>query len=164
MRNKKAQMQISFGMIVSIILIIVFLSVAFYAISKFLSLQRAVQVGNFVNNLQFNIDKIWKSSQGAQEINLVLPKKISDVCFIDYNSPAIGKDKEKYEELRVSFFEYENLIFYPIGSGEGLDANVIQHINIENITKTHNPYCLENNGKVKISLSMDFGENLVMIK
>ena len=59
--GKNAQVKISFGMIVSIILIIAFISIAFYVIGKFLGLQKQIQTGQFLDDLQFDIDKIWKS-------------------------------------------------------------------------------------------------------
>ena len=64
---KRGQMKLSFGMIFSIILIIIFISFAFYAIQKFLSIQNSVQVGKFVNEFQQNVDKIWKGSQGSEK-------------------------------------------------------------------------------------------------
>ena len=56
------------------------------------------------------------------------------------------------------------MIFYPIGSGEGLDAKKIENINIKNIIENENPFCIDNiKGKVKITLKMNFGEDLVVI-
>ena len=77
-KSTKAQMKISFGMIFSIILIIVFIAFAFYAIKKFLDIQETAQIETFVNKLQGNIDKMWRSSQGSEEIQYKgIPKKIS---------------------------------------------------------------------------------------
>jgi len=135
---KRGQMKISFGMIVSVILIIVFISFAFFAIGKFLDLQRSVEVGQFTNNLQFDIDKIWKS-QGAQEVEYRLPSKIEKVCFVDYSSLERGEDISIYDDLKKAFYGSENLIFYPVGSGEGLDSTIIQNIDLEIITKNQNP-------------------------
>ncbi len=50
-------MKLSFGMIFSIILIIVFLSFAFYAIKIFLNMQTTMQVGKFVEELRNDVDK-----------------------------------------------------------------------------------------------------------
>ena len=162
--DKLGQIKMSFGMIVSIILIIIFISVAFFAISKFLGLQKSVQVGQFKDKLQFDVDKIWKSSQGSQEIEYTVPSKIEKVCFVDYNSPEEGEDALIYDDLKKAYFGSENFIFYPVGSGEGLDSTVINHIDLDLITEEQNPFCLDNiGGKVKMTLSMDFGESLVKI-
>ena len=45
--KKNGQATISFGMVFSIIMIIIFISFAFYAIQKFLDLQNSAQVGKF---------------------------------------------------------------------------------------------------------------------
>lgn len=157
-------MQISFSMIVSVILIIAFLGAAFYAIAKFLDLQKDVQVGQFVSNLQFDIDKIWKSSQGSQEKTYNLPSKIEKVCFVDFKSPEKGENSVIFSKLQKVFFGNENLVFYPVGSGKGIDSIEITHIDIEKITEKENPFCVDSDGKIKIILSMDFGENLVKIE
>ena len=144
MKEKRGQMKLSFGMIFSIILIIIFLAFSFYAISKFLGLQRIAQVGQFVEGLQTDVDKMWKGSQGSQEVEYILPKKIKEICFTDD--------------------EYENLFFSPRGSSEGMDSIEIKHIDIEKITENENPFCIKNtDGKVKIIIKKSFGEELVMI-
>lgn len=157
-------MEISFGMIVSIILIIVFLLVASYAIGKFLGLQKSVQIGKFKENLQVEIDKIWKSSQGSKEFYISLPSRITKVCFVNFEANSIGKDNGIYDELKRGFYGSENLIFYPVGSGEGLDSTIIEHIDLEKTTEKQNPFCAENTKGSKIILKMDFGEDLITIR
>jgi uncharacterized protein (UPF0333 family) len=82
-RNSRAQMQISFGMIFSILLIIVFVVFAFFGIKKFLEVQDKIVVKNFINNLNNDLEKMWKSSRGSQEAIYVFPNKIEEVCFIN---------------------------------------------------------------------------------
>ena len=77
--NKRGQMNISFGMIFSIILIVVFIAFAFFAIQKFLDIQNSVQVGKFGADFQADIDKMWRGSQGSQENKYFLPSKIKYV-------------------------------------------------------------------------------------
>jgi len=157
--------KISFGMIVSIILIIAFISIAFYVIGKFLGLQKQIQTGQFLDDLQFDIDKIWKSSQGSQEKEYVLPSRIEKVCFVDFNFSEKGQYFDKYNELQKAYYGEENLIFYPVGSGEGLDSIVIEHINLEKLIEKNNPQCFVNTGgKIKLTMSMDFGDSLVIIE
>ena len=73
--RKRGQMKLSFGMIFSIILIIVFISFAFYAIQKILEMQELMKVGKFKDNLEADIDSAWKGSQRSQEVEYILPKK-----------------------------------------------------------------------------------------
>jgi hypothetical protein len=138
--NKRGQIKLSFGMIFSIILIVIFIAFAFYAIQKFLDMQRTVQIEQFLNKLQLDIDKVWQSSQVSQEEEYFLPSKIEEVCF---------EDGER------------NLIFR---SSNFIEGRNIKHIDIEKITENDNPFCVKNtNRKLKITLKKDYGEALVTI-
>src|SRR3989344_9488004 len=83
--RKRGQMKLSFGMIFSIFLIIIFLGFAFYVIPKFLGFQDSLKVGTFIKDFQDDIDKMWKSAQGSQKVEYLLPKEIIRVCFDEKN-------------------------------------------------------------------------------
>jgi hypothetical protein len=141
LQTKRAQMKLSFGMIFSIILIIIFISFAFYAILKFLDLQDTIKIAQFKDNLQNDIDKMWKGNQGEREVNYVLPAKIKSVCF-----------KED---------EYENLVFR---ADKFIEGGQIEHINITKITE-EGEFCIENSdNKIKMIIKKDYGEALVTIE
>lgn len=158
----------SFGMIFSIILIIIFISFAFYAIMKFLDIQKQVQVGKFQGDLQADVDKIWKGSQGSQEQEYFLPPGIDLVCFMNYltdGSNKRGPNDGIYDELGIVHFGDENLFFFPVGAGKGQDSVEIKHLDLNAITQNENPYCIRNvKGKTRLTISKDFGENLVKIE
>ena len=139
---KRGQMKLSFGMIFSIFLIIVFIAFAFYAISKIVNLQKGIQVEQFVDNLQQDVKKVWLSSKSSQEETYSLPDNIDSICF--------RKD------------EFNNLIFR---SSEFVDSRNIKYLDILKITAGgEDPYCINNiDGKIKLSLKKDFGETLVTI-
>jgi len=137
-RGKNGQIKLSFGMIFSIILIIVFLAFAFYAIKIFLGIQDAAQTGKFINDLKSDIDRVWKSTESSEEKEYVLPSKIEAVCY-----------------------EYENLFFQ---SDKFFEGEQISHIDTSKITSTENPFCIENvRRKVKLTLVKEIGEALVTI-
>ena len=162
--ERGGQLKISFGMIFSIILMVIFIAFAGYAIQKFLELQDIVQVGKFTDDFQADIDKIWRGSQGSVEKEYVLPKDVIYICFTDYSFEKRGESENLYNSFLEVYFEKENFFFYPVGSGEGLDSKEIQHINLEKITENENPFCVENiNGKVKLIIKKNFGEALVTI-
>ena len=100
--QRKGQMNLSFGMIFGIFLIIIFIAFAFYAIQKFLQLKDTTQIAKFADDLQFDIDRIWKGSQANQARNYILPAGIDLVCLIDYNSGT--GNGEIYDELESAFY------------------------------------------------------------
>lgn len=140
-RGEKGQLKLSFGMIFSIILIIVFISAAFFGIKKFISFQQEVQVGQFAQDLQNDVDKMWRSNQGSQEVSYILPKFIENVCF-------------RKDDNANLFFQASRFV----------DAKNIDNINIDEIVGTKKAVCFENNeGRVTMNLEKDYGEALVMI-
>ena len=159
-------MKLSFGMIFSIILIIIFISFAFYAIQKFIGIQKSIQVGQFMDNLQDDVDNIWKGSGSISKSDgYILPKKIEYACFVDYSSDEKGTNREFYQKLKQVYFGDENLIFYPVGSGDGLDSKEIKHIDIARITQDENPFCIENvDGKIRLTIERDYKDELVVIE
>lgn len=140
--KKRGQLNLSFGMIFSIILIIVFIAFGFYAITKFIDLQKTIQIQSFLNNFQNDVDNMWKSPGGSQPVTYPLPTKISSVCF--------------------SNDEFQNLKFT---SNEIIQGKNIENLNIANITAIENPYCIPNiKGKISLTLAKDFGETLVRVE
>jgi len=125
----------------------------------------AVTIGKFYDSIQDDVDRAWKASYGSQEETYRLPQKIEKVCFVDYNSDARGDSSELYNELNTAFWETENLIFYPVGSGEGADSINLKHIDIAKMTLEENPFCFDNiKGKVTLTIEKVYGEKLATIK
>lgn len=133
-------MKLSFGMIFSIILIIIFISFAFFAIKKFIGIQDAMKIGQFGDQLQSDVDKLWRGSQGSQEVEYFVPSKIESVCFVDD--------------------EYENLVFH---SESFIEGKKIEHIDIEKITEDGD-FCIDVvKGKIKMTVKKNYEEALVTI-
>jgi hypothetical protein len=140
-KNCKGQANISFGMIFSIILIIIFLAFGFYAIKKFIDLQQTIQIETFLKDLQNDVDKMWKSVQGSQEVSYTLPTKATAVCFQND--------------------EFQNLKFVSVNPIPGKQIN---NLDILNTIKDENPLCIQNTkGKIKMRLTKDYGETLVTV-
>lgn len=163
-RDKRGQLKLSFGMIFSIILIIVFLAFAFFAVQKFLGLGDSAQITKFRNDLQSDIDKIWQTTQGSQQEEYFLPSEIRYVCFTDYSSEKQGQYQDFHDELNQVYYGAENMFFYPVGSAGGLDSTEMKHVALGDIIKNENPYCIQNiDGKIKLTLKKNFGEVLVSV-
>ncbi|MEX0920168.1 MAG: hypothetical protein WDZ69_01130 [Candidatus Pacearchaeota archaeon] len=162
---KKGQIKLSFGMIFSVILIVIFLVFAFYAISTFLGIQRTAEVGVFVDDFRSDVDTMWKSQGGSQEREYNLPSRIEMVCFIDSDADkGTGSDDGLFEDLKFRALDEDNLVFYPIGSAE-TESVEIRNIDIGETTNQENPFCIENNGgTLELVLIKEFGEAEVIIK
>ena len=162
-KRKNGQIKLSFGMIFSIILIIIFLAFAFYAIKTFLKIQDNAQAGKFISDLKSDIDRVWKSTESSEEKEYSLPSRINFVCFVDFETSASGSMGNIYSELRFADFGNENMVFYPVGS-LNIDSVGMMNIALEEITSSENPFCIENvKGKVKLTLVKEINEALVTI-
>ncbi len=146
-RGKKGELNLSFGMIFSIILIIAFIASAFYGIKKFLEFQETINIEKFKENLQLDIDNLWKSSDGSQPVEYNLPEKITAVCF---------KEGTEYNQENL-YFESERIF-------SGKKINHIDILAMLDLNPGQNSVCFENTkGKVKMTLKKDFDDVLVTI-
>ena len=161
--KKNAQMQLSFGMIFSIILIVFFLAFAFFGIRAFLGVQDSAKTAKFLNDFQSDVEKVWKSAQSSENEEYTLPAERSFACFVDFSSSARGAKNGIYNELKRAYYGKENIVFYPLDF-EGTESAEIKYIDLASITENENPFCISNvNGKVKLRLVKDFSDRLVRI-
>jgi len=138
--SKRSQMKLSFGMIFSIILIVAFLAVAFYAIYVFLGINESAKIAKFTEGLQNDVDKLWTGSKGTQSVDYFLPSKVDGVCF---------QNKEQTMRFLPPLVDV-----MPVK---------IEHLNISEITK-HGDLCInKTDDRVHMVLKKGYGENLVLI-
>jgi len=143
-RQTKGAMELSFGMLFSIILIIIFIAFAIYGVSKFLNLQKDIQTKTFANDLNFDIDKLWKS-QGSQPVIYSLPKNVEKVCF--------------------SEDEFEKDIDIEIRGEKSIETYDIIHAKLsEDFSKGTGGNCVSvEDGKIALQLEKSREEALVVI-
>lgn len=150
-RGRKGQININFGMIFSIILIIAFIAVAVFAISKFLTIKKCSETGLFKQDLQNSIDRAWSSEGTSQNFDIHLPSNLDYVCFVDLARGRRGEDADKYEELERVGASDVNMFFWPLKKAcEGQEGDLIKHLDIEEITENNNPKCFKNGRDVTI--------------
>ena len=169
-RGRRAQFQISFGMMFSIILIAVFIVVAIIAINAFLKISCTAANGQFIDELKKEVERIW--AQSGQDVlfesslgnGIGFSCKIEEVCFLIANKPQKGQTDKEYDDFQSFGVNSEdNLYFYPQKKAD-LKSVKINYVNMEAFNE--NPYCIKvENGKVKMRLSKDqfAGETLVKI-
>ena len=161
--SRKGAVEMSFGMIFSIILIIFFLSFAFFGIKTFLGVQNSAKTTKFLSDFNADVEQVWKSPQASQSKEYTLPSSKKKVCFVDFSSPKKGVDSGIYDELKRAYYGKENMVFYPVVF-EGVESMQVRYIDLGKITIDKNPFCIENiDGKVSLRLTKDFADALVTI-
>ncbi len=164
-RDKKAQLNINFSVIFSVILIIAFVAVAVYAIIMFLNLQKCSETGLFKQNLQESVNRAWSSEETSEIFEGKISKDIERVCFIDLNSKAKGEYKDFYQDVEKSGIKNINMFFYPLRNAcEGQKGFQIEHLDVEKITEKDNPKCFKNDNKVVINIEKGFYDSLVNLE
>ena len=166
--SKKAQefMGMSFSVMFSIFLIIVFIVIAFIAIKAFLSTQQCSQIGIFKKDLQTEIDKAWNSASLTLEFKRSLPSNIGYVCFANLSDSmsSSGIEGEIAENIKVYDETGANMFFYPLENACEMPDNQIKHLNIVEITRTKNPYCIKTSkGNIVLKIGKPLREVLVKI-
>lgn len=158
----------SFGMIFSIILIIVFVAFAFFGIKKFIDFKNNTQITKFKADLDAATERIWKNSLDANEPHeYFLPSKVKYVCFMsNANREGVGTSGIQKSDFTRYYDGEENMFLYPPEKMGSFASTKIEHINVTAMVedKDENPYCFENkDGKVGFYLQKNYGENLVRV-
>ncbi len=164
---KRGSIEISFGMIFSIIIIIALIGVAVYAITSFLDFSESAQVGLFYEDFQKNIDSVWSSATTNRVVSFSIPNSINFVCFGSIlNNVDSGNYNLQLKKLREesSRFEQENsnVFLYPLSSAKDLAFKKINKIDTSGLGSFS---CFEvKSGKLNIRLSKGEFESLVKIQ
>ena len=161
--NKSGQqtMAIPFGLIFSIILIVVFIVIAGIAINHFLDLGEDVEVGTFYRDLQEAVDKAWNSQSSEFDYKIDLPSGITHVCFANLKGKITGESLF-YSQIKNYEFYEANIFLIPPEKASGYEWDLIEHLKLEEITRTSNPYCVSVSKDLRIK--KDFYDKEVIIE
>lgn len=152
-RPKRAQqtMDIPFGLIFSLFLIMVFIVIAFIAIKNFLSVGDCAGVGQFYEKFQGKVDEAWTSQSSDFSFKMDLPSGINTICFIDFSRQLQDSGGGNYSwELGRYSVEDVNVVLLPVTDACNMESKKINHINISKITESKNPYCVDVSRELKI--------------
>lgn len=159
--NKKADINLSFGMIFSIILIAVFIFAAIYAINFFLNYSKCIQVGRFYEDFQSEINSAFMSQSTENKVFSVnLPKNIDKICFANL-SMKITNPGEDYEQIQDYYLDDFNLFILPGENACSIPYKSIKKINLSKILETENPYCI-NNGEDLLLTKKIYDKNVLI--
>ena len=163
---RKGSIEISFGMIFSVIIIIALIGVAVYGITIFLQVGKSAEIGLFYKDFQNSVNEIWSSATTNRVINFSVPSSIKFVCFgsIENNIDA-GRYSLQFQELRQfsSGFQQQstNTFLYPPQKAGDLAFKKIDKIDTSPLGSFD---CFEaRNRKVSIKLSKGEFESLVKV-
>lgn len=150
--SKKGQqsMSLPFGMIFAIFMIIVFVVIAFVAVRGFLDVGKTAEVGMFYRDLQDAVDNAMSEQSTKFNFTIDLPPKITSVCFANLTS-TITKDGLEHDAIEDYKFYNANVFLVPPEYTNGMEYQLIEGLDIEEITKNENPYCVNVNDKLKIN-------------
>ena len=171
-KNKKAQiLGLSFQMIFSIILIAVFLYVAFIGIRAFIENTDKLKVVNFVTDFRTELEKAIASTETSVVHKYDLPKFIEWLCFTPYPKEMNNKtfpelNVTKYPAFNIKWGSY--VFFYPLSNAQKIKMSPYAKVDCEvpclNLTILKNPYCIENkNGVASIRITKNIGKPYVTI-
>jgi uncharacterized protein (UPF0333 family) len=112
--RKKGQIQISFGMIFSIIIIIATVAVAFYVINYFMKMSECTKAGSFVSSLKNEVEKAYNGDITKGPFTKEVPSGVKYVCFGNANQTYTKADSEQHDYID-KYSITNNVLLYPPG-------------------------------------------------
>lgn len=157
--KKRGQIDISFGMIFSIIIIIATIAIGFYVITYFLNLSSCTKIGMFWDSLNGEVDKAWNSDMTQTPFSVDVPSGIKYACFGNFSQMPVGDvDKGLFNELKRYSSPGRNAYLYPTGKACDLAFYTLKH------AKTDNFFCVPaKSGEVTIKISKTSFDALVKL-
>lgn len=157
-RRIKGQIQLSFGMIFSIVIVIAILGVGVYVIINFVNLSRCTNINLFYNSLKEEVNKAWEADSVQKQLIKDIPSGIEKVCLGNFTQSYSGFVNEHDALARFSNAGRNNFFFYPPEKACEMAANRMEHI------KTSKFFCVSaKEGKITLKLSKSSNDALVTI-
>jgi hypothetical protein len=133
MQAKKGQVEMSFGMIFSIILIIAVIGIGFYVIRYFMSLSTCTSTGLFYTSLEKEVNQAWGASASKSIFFGTVPGTVKYVCFGNLSAPIVAGNSDKQQALinKYPFSNKENVFLYPTGSSScqpDFGSRIVDHV------------------------------------
>jgi len=140
-------MDLPFGLIFSIFLIVVFIVIAFIAVRYFLNIGKCSEVGLFYRDLQDNVNDAWKSTETLNKtMEISLPSGVTKICFANMSARITSSEGREI----LNYNEDQNLFLIPTASACDMSSKFIAHLDIAKMTERRNPYCISVDNKIKI--------------
>jgi hypothetical protein len=172
-KTKRGQMEISFQLIFSLILIAAFIYAAFVGIRYFMASADLAKINNFIVDLKGDVENAYMTTEVSKSYDYSLPSRIKWVCFSAQNTLTAGllnsaPSECSQFETYLSSFKNMNMFFCPPEGAWKVKAPIYASIDCrgkECLDFVKNPYCIRNTeGKVTISLEKNFGDPKIKLK
>jgi len=166
-REKKAQeiFGLSFGMIFAVILIIFFVIIAIIVIEKLICMRDCAKTGIFFSELNNKVKDAFNSGDMTSNYSIDLPSNVEAVCFANLTEDFKGTNKAIGEELATYNTEDNLFLYAPKNTCCNFISYNIQHLDLEKITASENPFCIKlTRGKGDLIVDIQGGEHFVSIK
>lgn len=162
--DKRGQqtMGLPFGLIFSIFLIVIFVVAAIWAVTHFLDIGKCSSVGLFYEDLQEKVNDVWAPQTSEFNFEIDLPSAIKKVCF--GNLTAEITNQGDFSEIEIYYLEEANVFLVPIGEACNIPYYNLKNINISEITREKNPYCVDLEKKNEIQIKKGFCDKNVLIE
>lgn len=163
---KRGSIEISFGMIFSVIIIIVLIGVAVYGITIFLQIGKSAEISLFYEEFQESVNEIWSSATTNKVASFPVSKSIKFVCFGSLSGAYSGGYNQQFNSLKESSSGFQqqntNTFLYPPEKAGEFTFKKIDKIDATSLGAFD---CFEvRKGKVSIRLSKGEFESLVKIR
>ena len=161
--QKRGTFEISFSMMFSIILIVVFIALASYVIFKFvLPTKCSAESGLFFQDLRDYIKQAWQSETHVDTFTGAgLPFSITYVCFGNLSQTPLREDRERFETIKSRNEKTKNVFLYP---PEDVCGDSPASIKLEHV-KTNNFFCVPvEKGKINIKTKGQIGQPVLISK
>ena len=162
-RDRKGQIQISFGMIVSIIITIVTLVVVGYVITKFVGFKNCADTGLFYNELQGDVSAAWRGGITQEVYSYKVSGNAESICFGNLTLPVASNSRTQYDALKQRYRNVRqdrNVFIYP--PGKACSGN-LAYFKL-NYTTMSEFFCSPVvDGKVNVKVRKESTDNLVNI-
>ena len=154
--NKRGALELSFGMIFSVIIIIAIVGVAIYAITTFLNIGKTSQIGLFHQRFQETVDDVWASSITNRVVSFSIPKSVKLVCFGSLSGSTYNPQYEdEFRELKrySSNFEQQNTnrFLYPSDKAGEFAYKKVEKVDLSGMLNGFDCFPVDS-GTVKIRL------------
>ncbi len=163
--SKRAQstMEMPFGIIFAIILIVIFLVVAFIAVNHFLNIGSCSSVGLFYDEFQKKVDSAWEGQEMSFDFKVSVPSGITKICFANLSKANTGSQGD-YDEIKNYDVYDANTFLLPPGKACSMPYKLIKHMDIANITKSKNPYCVDLTQRDVLRIKKGFYDKFVTVE